>query len=55
MENKVKNTLAVLQAHSLRDIVDTINSRNATDHPILKDDIVTLLKEDETYFMLYYK
>lgn len=55
MENKVKKTLAVLQAHSLRDIVDTINSRNATDYPILRDDIVSLLKGNEEYLLLYYK
>lgn len=54
MDNK-KKTLAVLQAHSLRDIVDTINQQNKTDFPILREDIVSLLKEDETYFMLYYK
>lgn len=52
---EVKKTLTVLQSHSLRDIVDAVNAQNRTDHPILREDIVTLLKEDETYFMLYYK
>lgn len=52
---EVKKTLAVLQTHSLRDMVGAVNTQNKTDCPILREDIITLLKEDETYFMLYYK
>lgn len=52
---EVKDTLAVLQSHSLRDIVDAVNANNKAGNPILREDIVSLLKEDETYFLLYYK
>lgn len=51
-----KETMAVLHANSLRELVETVNSINeTTPSKILKDDIVELLREDEGYFLLYYK
>lgn len=52
----MKERLAVLQAHSLRDLTNIVNEINASgDTKILKDDIVSLLKEDNTYFLVYYR
>lgn len=51
-----KKLLDVLQAHSLRELVETVNLINETgSSKILKEDVLTLFKEDGTYFMLYYK
>lgn len=51
-----KETLAVLRAHSLRELVETVNSINdTTPSKILKDDIVSVFNEEGTWFMLYYK
>ena len=50
MENKEDKHLVVLQAHSLRDLVQAIN-----DIGIQKEDIVTILDKEEGYFLLYYK
>lgn len=58
---KEKNTLAVLQAHSVREVIDCVNDINQASRqfddisPILKEDIVTIFKGDENYFLLYYK
>lgn len=58
----VKDTLSVLQASSLRELVETVNSVNrlpssGTEYsqPILREDIVDILKEDGTYFLLYFR
>lgn len=51
-----KEILDVLQAHSLRELVETVNLVNETgSSKILKDNIVTIFKDEDTYFMLYYK
>lgn len=61
MGNKKKEKLAVLQAHSVREIIDSVNDINQAScqfddiAPILKEDIVTIFKGDENYFLLYYK
>lgn len=53
----MKKTLAVIQARSLREIVEAINNNNKVNvgREILKEDIVQILKDDETFFFLYYK
>lgn len=42
--------LSVLQAHSLRELVDQAN-----DQGVLKEDIVNVLQDEGTWFLLYYK
>lgn len=42
--------LTVLQAGSLRKLIEQANERH-----ILKDDIVQVIKNEETFFLLYYK
>ncbi len=50
-------TLAVLQAYSLRDLIDQVNKNNAdpANTKILKDDIVQIIRMEDTFFLLYYK
>ncbi len=46
-----------IQASSLRELLNKVNSHN-NEYPecaILKDDIVKILKEEETFIMLYYR
>lgn len=50
--------LAVLQASSVRELVDRVNSyntANAVGPRILKENIVDILNIDDTYFLLYFK
>lgn len=50
-----KRKLSVLQSHSLRELVDTVNNYNqSSDAGITKDDIVGLFHDSETYFLLYF-
>lgn len=56
-DKKVKRQLTVLQDHSLRGLlqqVNVINSGNEEDW-ILKEDIVEIIKEDETFFLVYFR
>ena len=52
-----KTQMAFIQAHSLRDLMDKVNGYNNKfpDNAITKDDIVSILKEEDTYILLYYK
>lgn len=46
-----------IQASSLRELLNKVNSHN-NEYPeraILKEDIVEILKEEETFIMLYYR
>lgn len=54
---KTKVLMDFLQAHSLRGLLDTVNAYNEhnSEHPILKEDIVKILKEEDTYILIYYK
>lgn len=45
-----KKKMAVLQAHSLRDMIQEVNEAF-----IQKEDIVQVLEGDNGYFLLYYK
>lgn len=42
--------MAVLQARSLRELVERVN-----DNGIMKEDIVDIIGGDEGFFLLYYK
>lgn len=53
----MKTEIDYIQAHSLRDLLEAINEWN-TKYPngaILKEDIVQIMREEETYILLYYK
>lgn len=51
-----KEKLDVIQAYSLRELVDAVNNINATTaSKILKDDIVKLECLEGTWILLYYK
>lgn len=52
-----KTHLDFIQAHSLRGLMTQVNSHNSQnpEYPILKEDIVEILKEEDTFILLYYK
>lgn len=57
MAKEEKKTMSVLLAHSLRELVETVNNINNSNESrhILKDDIVTIMKEESTYMLFYYQ
>lgn len=52
-----KTELSYIQADSLRKVLAIVNTHNSSfsDSPILKDDIVQIMKNGEDYILLYYK
>ena len=56
-EDNIKQELAVLSSFSIRDIVNAINKNNADDsnQKILREDIVSVIKERDTFMLLYFK
>lgn len=52
-----KRQMGFMQAYSLRELIDRVNAHNENDpaHPILKEDVVEILKEEGTFILLYYK
>ena len=52
-----KTELSYIQANSLSNILAIVNKLNSDfpDNPILKDDIVQIMKNGEDYILLYYK
>ena len=52
-----KTELSYIQADSLRKMLAIVNTNNSSfpDNPILKDDIVQIMKNGEDYILLYYK
>lgn len=52
-----KTELSYIQADSLRKMLAVVNTHNSSfpDEPILKDDIVQIMKNGEDYILLYYK
>lgn len=51
-----KTILEVIQANSLRDIVNYINNYNSKSAaPILREDILKLYREDGCWMLVYYK
>lgn len=56
MTSYKKETMAVLHANSLRELVETVNSINdTTPSKILKEDIVSVFRDEGAWLMLYYK
>lgn len=57
MTQKQKTELSYIQANSLSNILAIVNklNRDSPDSPILKDDIVQIMKNGEDYILLYYK
>lgn len=54
--NNEKTTISYIQGHSLWDLLLAVNNYNKNSStPILKEDIVNIIKEEETYILLYYK
>ena len=49
-ENAYQYGMEVLQANSLRELVDKVN-----DNGVMKEDIVKIMRDNENYFLLYYK
>ncbi len=56
-EDNIKQELAVLSSFSIRDIVNAINKNNVDDsnQKILREDIVSVIKERDTFMLLYFK
>ena len=56
-EMKQKTELGYIQANSLSNVLAIVNKLNSDfpDNPILKDDIVQIMKNGEDYILLYYK
>lgn len=51
-----KTTISYIQGHSLWDLLLAVNNYNKdNNNPILKEDIVNIIKEEGTYILLYYK
>lgn len=52
-----KTTVAFIQAHTISELISTINTYNASNpqSPILKEDIVDIINDEGTYILLYYK
>lgn len=51
-----KEKMTVLQAFSLRELVENVNNINVSStDKILKDDIVALYNMEGTWFLVYYK
>lgn len=57
MTQKQKTKLGYIQANSLSNVLAIVNKLNSDfpDNPILKDDIVQIMKNGEDYILLYYK
>lgn len=62
IQDNRKTRIQVLQAHSLRELVNLINDNNEAAlqnlegaQEILREDIISIMKEYDTYFLLYYK
>lgn len=55
MSTYKKEKVNVIQASTLREMVERINNTNNTSpSKILKEDIVTLTKEDDIWILVYY-
>lgn len=54
---KQKMILDYIQAPSLRELLSIVNDVNKTvpDNPIIKDDIVQILKNEGDYILIYYR
>lgn len=57
MNKETKTQIDYLESHSLSGLLNQVNeyNKNYPDSAILKDDIVEILKEEDTFILLYYK
>lgn len=57
MTQTQKTELSYIQANSLSNVLAIVNKLNSDypNNPILKDDIVQIMKNGEDYILLYYK
>ena len=57
MTQTQKTELSYIQANSLSNVLAIVNKLNSDypDNPILKDDIVQIMKNGEDYILIYYK
>lgn len=55
MSTEAKIELNVLNAHSMRDLVNQVNSLNSNGHCITKNDIVDIKYIDGEFFLLYFE
>lgn len=59
IDNNIAKKVIVdyLQAHSIRELLERVNTHNVNcpNSRILKEDIVDILKEGDTFILLYYK
>lgn len=53
----VKSQIDFIEGHSLRDVIRKVNLYNLhhENNKILKEDVVQMIKEEDTYVLLYYK
>lgn len=56
-EKSYSRSLDVISSHSLSSLVSQVNSYNSREgvSPIRKEDIVSILKEEGIYLLLYYR
>ncbi len=53
-KKKQKKIMSVLNARNLRDLVRQVNENNQKYEPIMKEDIVSVVKEEGQYFLIYF-
>lgn len=55
--NEPKTQIDYLLAHSIRELLTQVNTHNnnCPDSLILKDDIVDIVRDGDSYILLYYK
>lgn len=56
-EEEKKTQIDFIEASSLRRLLNRVNVHNTEcpNNPILKEDVVAVLKEEGTFIMLYYR
>lgn len=56
-KTKTKHWLTYIQAPTLSKLIEDVNNYNKEniDSPILRDDVVKVLKQGENWLLLYYK
>lgn len=56
-QDNSKQVLAALSSWTLRGLIDAVNENNSSENnvKILKDDVVGILKENDAFYLLYFK
>lgn len=55
VEDNNKMEMSVLVSGSLRGIADKVNELNSNGSNITRDDIVTLYKDEDAFYLVYFK